>query len=135
MRTQRSGFNKRRGIRSKRGGALTVEFALVVPIIFMLFFGGIEITALNIARQTAGNACYEGARKMIIPGGTAAQARTEAIRQMNLVGLGTGATAVVAETPTTVTVTVAIPASVVSWGLTKHSFGYTLLQTCTLTKE
>jgi Flp pilus assembly protein TadG len=118
-----------------RRGALTIEFAFVVPIIMLLFFGGLEITALNLARQTAGNASYEGARKLIIPGGTAAQARTEALRQMNLVGIGNGATVNVTETPTTATVEVAVPAGAVSWGLTSFCFGYTLRQSCTLTKE
>ncbi len=62
---------------SRRKGAMTVEFAIVAPLIFLLFLGGLELTALNFARQTLGNASYEAARKMIIPGGTAAQARAE----------------------------------------------------------
>ena len=118
-----------------RQGALTVEFAFVVPVLLILFFGGIELTAMNLARQTAGNASYEGARKLIIPGGTAAQAQTEAIRQMNLVGLGSGASVAVSETATTATVQVSVPASAVTWGLTGYSLGLTLRQTCTLTKE
>jgi len=118
-----------------RRGALTVEFAIVVPILFTLFLGGIELTALNMARQTAGNACYEGARKVIIPGGTEAQARTEVLRQMNLVGMGVGATVDVSQTTTTATVTVSVPASAVSWGLVSYSLGHTIRQSCTLTKE
>lgn len=121
--------------RNGRRGALTVEFAVVVPIILLLFFGGLEITALNLARQTAGNASYEGARKLIIPGGTAAQAQAEALRQMSLVGMGTGATVQVTETPTSATVVVSVPASVVSWGLSRFSSGFMLSQSCTLTKE
>jgi Flp pilus assembly protein TadG len=135
MRTQCFPSKRRRAPRLKRRGALTVEFAVVAPIIFLLFFGAIEVTALNLIRQTAGNASYEGARKMIIPGGTAAQATAEALHHMNLVGLGTGATVDATETPTSVTVTVAVPASALSWGLTNYSFGVTLRQTCTLTKE
>jgi Flp pilus assembly protein TadG len=125
----------RKDRRSGRRGALTVEFAFVVPIIFLLFFGGIELTALNLARQTAGNASYEGARKLIIPGGTAAQAQAEALRQLSLVGMGTGATVQVTETPTSATVVVSVPASFVSWGLSRYSSGFMLRQTCTLTKE
>jgi Flp pilus assembly protein TadG len=135
MRPRRSNSPACRTIKRQRRGALTVEFAFVVPIIFLLFFGGVELTALNLARQTAGNASYEGARKLIIPGGTAAQARAEALRQMNLVGMGTGATVDVIETPLTATVVVSVPASAVSWGLTSYSMGFTLRQTCTLTKE
>lgn len=112
-----------------------MEFAVVVPIIFLLFFGSIEITALNIARQTAGNACYEGARKMIIPGGTAAKAQTEAMRQMALAGITQGVTVSVVDAGTTVNVTVSVPASAVSWGMTQYCFGRTIRQSCTLTKE
>lgn len=119
----------------KRRGAVTVEFAIVAPLIFLLFLGGLEMTALNFARQTAGNASYEAARKLIIPGGTIAQAQAEGLRQMNLVGLGTGATVTVVDSPLTATATVSVPAANVTWGLMRFSSGYTLRQTCTLTKE
>lgn len=119
----------------KRRGAVTVEFAIVAPLIFLLFLGGLEMTALNFARQTAGNASYEAARKLIIPGGTVAQAQAEGLRQMNLVGLGTGATVTVVDSPLTATATVSVPAANVTWGLMRFSSGYTLRQTCTLTKE
>ena len=118
-----------------RCGTALVEFAVVAPLIFLFFLGGLELTALNFARQTAGNASYEAARKMIIPGGTAVQAQAEGLRQMNIVGLGTGATVTISSTTTAVTATVSVPASSVSWGLMRFSAGYTLRQTCTLTKE
>ena len=119
----------------KRRGALTVEFAIVAPLIFLLFLGGLEMTALNFARQTAGIASYEAARKLIIPGGTTAQAQTEGLRQMSLVGLGTGASVTVVDSSLTVTATVSVPAANVTWGLMRFSSGYTLRQSCTLTKE
>lgn len=114
---------------------MTVEFAIVAPLIFLLFLGGLEITALNFARQTAGNASYEAARKLIIPGGTVAQAEAEGLRQMNIVGLGTGASVTVVHSTTSVTATVSVPASSVSWGLMRFCSGATLSQSCTLTKE
>jgi Flp pilus assembly protein TadG len=118
-----------------RRGALTVEFAIVAPLIFLLFLGGLEMTALNFARQTAGIASYEAARKLIIPGGTTAQAQTEGLRQMSLVGLGTGASVTVVDSSLTVTATVSVPAANCTWGLMRFSSGYTLRQSCTLTKE
>ncbi|MFN9721149.1 MAG: TadE/TadG family type IV pilus assembly protein [Planctomycetota bacterium] len=114
---------------------MTVEFAIVAPLIFLLFLGGLELTALNFTRQTLGNASYEAARKMIIPGGTAAQAQTEGIRQMSLVGITSGVTVTTSQTTANVTVTVSVPAANVSWGLRLFSNGYTLRQSCTLTKE
>ena len=118
-----------------RRGALTVEFAVVAPLIFLLFLGGLELTALNFARQTAGNASYEAARKLIIPGGTIAQAQAEGLRQMNMVGIGTGATVTVVNGATSATATVSVPAANVSWGLVRFCSGLTLRQSCTLTKE
>ena len=120
---------------TNRRGALTVEFAIAAPLIFLLFLGGLELTALNFARQTAGNASYEAARKVIIPGGTVAQAQAEGLRQMSMVGLGTGATCTVINAATTATATVSVPATNVSWGLMRFCAGYNITQTCTLTKE
>lgn len=122
-------------VASGRRGVLTVEFAIAAPLIFLLFLGGLELTALNFARQTAGNASYEAARKLIIPGGTVAQAQAEGLRQMNIVGLGTGATCTVVNAATTATATVSVPATNVSWGLMRFCAGYNITQTCTLTKE
>ena len=112
-----------------------MEFAIVAPLIFLLFVGSLEMTALNFARQTAGNASYEAARKMIIPGGTSAQAVAEGKRVLTALGIGIGATVTIVDSVTSVTVTVSVPASNVSWGLTRFCYGMTLQQSCTLTKE
>jgi Flp pilus assembly protein TadG len=122
-------------VNAVRRGVLTVEFAIVAPLIFLLFLGGLELTALNFARQTAGNASYEAARKLIIPGGTVAQAQAEGVRQMSIVGLGTGASCTVVNAATSATATVSVPATNVSWGLMRFCAGYNITQTCTLTKE
>ncbi|HQZ68845.1 MAG TPA: TadE/TadG family type IV pilus assembly protein [Planctomycetaceae bacterium] len=118
-----------------RRGSTTVEFAVVVPVIFLLFLGSLELTALNFARQTAGNASYEAARKLIIPGGTVAQAQAEGLRQMNIVGLGNGASVTIVNTQESVTATVSVPASNVSWGLVRFCSGHVIRQSCALTKE
>jgi Flp pilus assembly protein TadG len=127
---QRTGMS-----RSVRRGALTVEFAIVAPLIFLLFLGGLEMTSLNFVRQTAGNASYEAARKAIIPGGTIAQAQTEGLRLMNSLGVGTGAVVTVTQTPQQVTATISVPAANHSWGLVRFCGGLTLRQSCTLTRE
>ena len=135
MRSFRNNIVQRTSPVRRRRGAVTVEFAVVAPLIFVMFLGGLELSALNFARQTAGNASYEAARKLIIPGGTVAQAQAEGLRQMNIVGIGNGASATVTQTSTTVTATVAVPAQNISWGLMRFSSGFTIRQTCTLTKE
>lgn len=118
-----------------RRGAVTVEFAVVVPLIFLLFLGGLELTSLNFARQSLGNAAYESARKVIIPGGTAQDGVKEGKQQMTIIGLGNGVSVTVSETAATVTSTVSVPARNVSWGLVRFSGGSVLRESCTLTKE
>ncbi len=135
MQSKKYGYRNQTHKQGHRRGTAIVEFAVVAPLIFLLFLGGLELTALNFARQTAGNASYEAARKMIVPGGTAAEAEAEGLRQMNMVGIGAGAAVVITSTTTSVTATVSVPARNVSWGLVRFSTGYTLKQSCTLTKE
>ena len=120
---------------STRLGATTVEFAMVVPIIFAMFLGSIELTRLNFIRQTASNASYEAARKAIVPGNTDNDARGEALRLLSNLGVGNGATASVSRSLNSITVTVAVPISQNSWGLTRLTGGYSVTQSCSLTPE
>lgn len=118
-----------------RCGATTVEFAIVVPIIFAMFLGTIEMTRLNFIRHSAANAAYEGARKSIVPGSTSTDATAEALRLMNAVGVGNNVTAAVSSTATTMTVTVTVPVNTNSWGVGKFSSGMIITQACTLSRE
>jgi Flp pilus assembly protein TadG len=126
---------KRYSARSKRTGSAAVEFALSVPIIFLFFIGAIEITQLNFLRHTASNAAYEGARKAIVPGGTANDARAEALSLLSAMGIANGSTATVNQTATSVEVTVVVPASSNTWGLSTFSAGKQVTQTCRLQRE
>jgi Flp pilus assembly protein TadG len=120
---------------TERRGAVTVEFALVVPIILLLFFGALDLASMNFARHTIGFAAYEGARRAAIPGNTATHATTEAMRQMGLVGLGTGAVISVTQTNTEVTVSIQVPSSGFSWSPLGYFANYSIRETCTLRKE
>ena len=53
-----------------RRGASTVEFALTAPILFLLLFGGYELSRANMLMHTCEAAAYEGARVGIVPGAT-----------------------------------------------------------------
>jgi Flp pilus assembly protein TadG len=116
-------------------GATTVEFAIVVPIIFTLFMGTVEMTRLNFIRHSAANAAYEGARRAIVPGSRSSDARDEAERLLTAVGVAKGANINVATTNTTTTVTVTIPVNQNSWGIGKFSSGMNITQSCALTRE
>ncbi|XZE22546.1 TadE family protein [Pirellulaceae bacterium SH449] len=58
---------------SNRQGATAVEFAMTAPIAFLLLFGALELGHANMVYHSAEAAAYEGARKGIVPGATAAE--------------------------------------------------------------
>lgn len=107
----------------------------MVPIIFTLFMGGIEITRLNFIRQSVSNAAYEGARKAVMPGGTVAEAQSEAQRLLTILRISTGATCSATIGTDKVTMTVTVPVSQNSWGITRFCSGMNVSQTVTLSRE
>lgn len=126
---------RKRAPHRQRYGATTVEFAIVVPIIFALFLGTIEMTRLNFIRHSASNAAYEGARKAIVPGSRSSDASTEALRLLTAVGVSKGASINVDTASASTTVTVTIPVNQNSWGVGKFSSGMNITQSCTLSRE
>lgn len=126
--------NRRARLRTRLGATL-VEFAIVVPVIFTLFLGAIEMTRLNFIRHSASNAAYEGARKAIVPGSSTSDAQTEAMRLMTTLGIANNVTVNVANTTTQTTVTVTVPVNQNSWGVARFSSGMTIVQSCTLSRE
>ncbi len=64
----------------RRSGAVAVEFALTVPILFALLLGSLELGHANMVLNTTEAACYEGARTGIIPGASAVECE-QAARQ------------------------------------------------------
>lgn len=128
-------MNRRKQKKHVRTGATTVEFAFMVPIIFTMFLGSIEITRLNFIRNTVSNACYEGARRAVAPGATSAEAETEARRLIDSLGVGRGATVNVTSATDTVTVSITVPVNQNSWGITRFSKGFNVTQSCKLSRE
>ena len=63
-----------------------VEFAICVPLVFLLFFAAMEFCRVAMIRHTADNAVYESCRVGIIPGATVAEVQAEATRVMGTVG-------------------------------------------------
>ena len=77
---------RRMRTKQNRKGALTVEFALCFPLLLMMFFAAFEFARANMIRQTAENAAYEGARRAIVPGATADDAKNFAKKMIAIVG-------------------------------------------------
>jgi len=93
-----------------RRGAAAVEFAVTAPVFFVFLLAAFEFGWLNVLRHTADNAAYEGARAAMVPGATAADAKTKANGILKIVR-AKGATVSITPSvisPSTKEVTVAI---------------------------
>ena len=62
----------------RRFGAATVEFAVCLPVIVLLVFGGIQSASMLFLRQTLVQASYEGIKTAVKTGGNLADAEAAA---------------------------------------------------------
>ncbi len=125
----------KKSLKTNRSGITAVEFAVVVPVILILFFGAIEITRLNFLRHTASNAAYEAARACIVPGGVQADGVNEAMRLLNATGAYHDANVDVDLSTAAVKVTITIPVSKNSWGLGIFTKDLNIVQRFQLQRE
>jgi Flp pilus assembly protein TadG len=116
-----------------------VEFAIVAPVFFVFVIAAFEFGRLNVIRHTADNAAYEGARRAMVPGATAAEASSEAERILRTVGArGAKVTinpATLGPEVNQVTVTVDVPLSQNGWITPRFTKNSTIRATSTLRTE
>jgi Flp pilus assembly protein TadG len=122
-----------------RRGAVTVEFSMVITLFFLITFGTVEFSRINIIRHAIDNAAYESARVGIVPGATVAEVEAVAQFHLNAVQL-TAATVTVTPNPLTaasdtVTVQISVPVAPNSWVMPNFSSGMTLDASSTLSTE
>lgn len=101
------------GQNRRRAGAVAVETALTLPILFVVVFASFEFARAHTLLHTADNAAYEGARRGILPGATSADIEKTTRDVLRCVGT-TDATVTVTPSQITrdtreVTVDIAIP--------------------------
>lgn len=122
-----------------RRGAVSVEFALVVPVLFLFIFGIIEFARLNMLRNSIENAAYEGARRAIIPGATADDAEAEALLVMKSISVHNAKVEVSPGTINSatpdVTVTVGVPLNGAAWVIYVSSRNNVMSRSITLKRE
>lgn len=70
-----------------RQGAVVVEFAITVPLLFAIVMGAIEFSRANMLTHTTAIAATEAARKAIIPGAVAADSKNAAMRELGIAGI------------------------------------------------
>lgn len=123
----------------QRLGVSAVEFALVCPVVFVLFFGAFDFARWNMLRNSIDNAAYEGCRQGVVPGGTTEEIRAEVERILSAIGAKSAQLTITPETitgnTTEVTVTVEVPFNENGFVVTKFFPNRTLTSTCTLATE
>ena len=124
---------------TSRAGGVAVETAVVLPVLFMIMFGAVDCARLNMVRNTAQNAAYEGARNAITPGATANDAKTVAQKVLNGVGIKNYTVSVSPSTITTatdaVTVTITVPLKDNSWTAAASKTTRNMVRSCTMSVE
>jgi Flp pilus assembly protein TadG len=73
--------------RTGREGAVAVEFALVLPLLFLVLFGFFEISRASMIQHATEAAAYEGARAGIVPGATQQEVENQVAFVLNSVGV------------------------------------------------
>lgn len=122
-----------------KAGVTVVEFALIAPIVFALFFGAIEFSRVNMLRHSIETAAYDGCRAAIIPGATAQDAIDRANEILNAAS-ATNATVTVTpstitSSTTNVTVTVELPLNDNTWVTPDFFFNRSLTTAINMNRE
>jgi Flp pilus assembly protein TadG len=122
-----------------RHGSVAVETAIVLPILFAVMFGAVDCARLNMLRNSAQNAAYEGARNAITPGSAASDATAAAKKVLDGIKVKNYTIAVSPTTITSstekVTVTITVPLKDNSWTAAAAKTTKNLVRTCTMTVE
>ena len=123
----------------RRRAAVTLEFAITLPIFFLLLYASVELGRMFTLLNTAENAAYEGARSAIVPGATAADAVAAASGLMQSVGtssfnVAVDPTTIYDNTPS-VEVTVSLAMAPNSYLASYFIPGQSISRSCRLTRE
>jgi len=125
--------------KNQRNGAAMVEFAIVAPLLFFLFFASMEFCRVAMIRHTADNAVYEGCRVGIIPGATHAEVQAETqliLNSLALTNVGISVTPAVIDKDTDeVTVRVVVPLDDNSFVPNQFVAGRSVTRELTLRRE
>ena len=107
--------------RKKRRGAAAVEFAVVVPLFFLLIFGMIEFGRMVMVQQIITNCSREGARVAVLDGAKTDQVESAVNNYLTNASISGGIVSVSPDPPDSasygdpVAVTVSVPFDQVSW--------------------
>ncbi len=110
---------KTRSTPSQRFGATLVEFAIVLPILFGIFFGMVELARVMLLQHSVDTAAYEGARCAMVPGAKSSDAVASAQQLLDSAQLHSATITVeptsITESTPLVTVRIELPIAENSW--------------------
>lgn len=123
--------------KSERRGAVTVETALCLPIMFMLFFFSVDLIRYNLLSNVISQATYEGARTALVRGATVAEVEAAISETVSAFDSDLNYDLTVTPTPLDpnapeVVITVSCDMTAEGWVLSKYMAGQTLQQTMVL---
>lgn len=102
-----------------RRGAMLVEIAILLPIIFTMIAAFLELSRAWMLKQSADSAAYEGARAAIVAGAVPSDGRVAAETLLKSSGIKTWRVsidpAVIVEDTNHVTISVTIPVAGNTW--------------------
>jgi len=120
-------------------GATTVEMAISMVILIMVTFACFEFFRASMLKQYAENVSYEAARNVIVPGGSAAEAKAAADHLLNILAIKGAKVevipAVITDATTQVTVKVEIPFTENQWITPFYTGGKSATSETTLLTE
>jgi Flp pilus assembly protein TadG len=124
---------------SDRHGTVSVEVALTLPILLLFMFGAIEFSRMNMLRNTAENASYEGARHAALPGATKQKVKAAAQNVLDLLSVKNATINVnpgnITNSTEEVQVKVSIPIADNTWILPMFSADKVIVKKIRLTRE
>jgi Flp pilus assembly protein TadG len=130
---------QRHAVEVSRRGAVIVEMALCLPLLFFFFMAALEMSRVNMIRQSVENAVYEGCRRGVVPGATAGDCRNAALVVLNSISANDTDIDVVPATLTDnvpdVTVSVEVPINSNSWVVPFFFRDRVITSSMTLRKE
>ena len=129
-----------RRTKHKRRGAVTVETALCLPIMFMLFFFSVDLIRYNLLSNVISQATYEGARTALVRGATIADVEAAVTNTVAAFDADLNYDMTISPNPLDpsapeVSITVSCDMTEEGWVLSKYMMGQTLQQTMVLQNE
>ncbi len=132
-----------RNVKASETGSVVVEFALIIPLFFVLVFGVVEFGRVLMVNHSLTHAAREGARMGVLHNATAAQVIGRIDTYLDACGIEGETVTLTPSDPTAVAsdqpvgVSVSIPYESIAWipGSFAGLAGKTLERSCIMRKE